>query len=107
MVPPELRRSMLRTLECVIDFILDSLDDSPEETTPPKSVDEVKVKMAFGGGDDPLAIILWNDEKHSFDEVAYSLMELIGCSKEEGLRLAELIDSEVRLDHLPNISFLC
>lgn len=38
-------------------------------------------------------VILYNDEIHTFDEVAYQLMKAIGCSLEEGEQIATEVDS--------------
>lgn len=96
MIPPELRESMTRTIDCVIEFILDTLDSSPEETVPPKDEADLKRLLLPLDRGAPLATVLWNDEKHSFTEVVSALCELIGCSSKEGLKIAELIDNEVR-----------
>jgi E3 ubiquitin-protein ligase UBR1 len=96
MIPTELRESMTRTIDAVIEFILDALDGSPEETVPPKDETDLKRLSLPPGREAPLATVLWNDEKHSFTEVAAALRELIRCTHKEGMRLAELIDSEVR-----------
>lgn len=95
MIPNELRESMIRTTDCVIDFILDALDNSPEETVPPKEEADVQRLLLPLGREVPLATVLWNDEKHSFSEVTAELTELIGLTQKEALKTAELIDSEV------------
>lgn len=100
MIPTELRESMTRTIDAVIEFILDALDSSPEETVPPKEEADLKRLSLPLGRETPLATVLWNDEKHSFVEVASALQELIGCTHKEGMRLAELIDNEVREDRM-------
>lgn len=95
MIPPELHESMTRTIDCVIDFILDTLDNSPEETVPPKDEADLKRLLQAQTREKQLATVLWNDEKHSFTEVTNALCELIQCTPQEGLKIAELIDSEV------------
>jgi E3 ubiquitin-protein ligase UBR1 len=104
MIPTELRESMTRTIDAVIEFILDALDGSPEETVPPKEEADLKRLSVSMGRETPLATVLWNDEKHSFPEVAAALQELIGCTNKEGMRNAELVDNEVRRDHIPLLS---
>lgn len=101
MIPTELRESMTRTIDAVIEFILDALDGSPEETVPPKEEADLKRLSVSMGREAPLATVLWNDEKHSFTEVAAALQELIGFTHKEGMRIAELVDNEVRQDRIP------
>lgn len=44
--------------------------------------------------DSPWAVILFNDEEHTFDDVAYQLQKAIGCSLDDGYAFAIVVDSE-------------
>ncbi|HEY3414990.1 MAG TPA: ATP-dependent Clp protease adaptor ClpS [Armatimonadota bacterium] len=46
------------------------------------------------GSDSPWAVILFNDEEHTFDDVAHQLQKAIGCSLERGYEFANTVDSE-------------
>lgn len=98
-VPPDLRDSISRTIGYAIDFILDTLDSSPDETfmaTPPS---EAVLRLQPTG--DPLmhdqfAIVVWNDDKHSFDEVIELLHDITNRSREEAAQIADRIDEHGR-----------
>ena len=69
-VPPELHDSVSRTIAYALDFMLDTLDYSPDETSLPKDEETLTNQLTA----DPLkrdlySVIVWNDDKHSFDEV--------------------------------------
>jgi ATP-dependent Clp protease adapter protein ClpS len=46
------------------------------------------------GSDNPWAVILFNDEDHTFDDVAGQLQKAIGCSRDEGYAFAHTVDTE-------------
>lgn len=96
-VPPELLDSMSRTVAYTLDFILDTLDYSPDETFLPTS-EEALVEQVTA---DPLrkdlyTVVVWNDDKHSFDEVIRHLADTCGCSYEEAARMTSKIDEHGR-----------
>ncbi|KAL5535029.1 UBR1 [Sanghuangporus sanghuang] len=96
-VPPELWDSMSRTVAYVLDFILDTLDYSPDETLLPTTEQALTDQPSA----DPLkkdlyAIVVWNDDKHSFDEVIRHLADTCGCSVEEASNHASKIDEQGR-----------
>lgn len=96
-VPPELWDSMSRTVAYALDFVLDTLDFSPDETFSP-TTEEALTEQATA---DPLkkdlyAIVVWNDDKHSFDEVIRHLSDTCGCSAEEAANHAQKIDDQGR-----------
>ncbi|OBZ78671.1 hypothetical protein A0H81_00259 [Grifola frondosa] len=70
-VPPELRDSISRTIGYALDFALDTLDYSPIETVVPAGENDLRLQPT---GDplvhDQFSVIIWNDDKHSFDETA-------------------------------------
>ncbi|KZT42813.1 hypothetical protein SISSUDRAFT_979604 [Sistotremastrum suecicum HHB10207 ss-3] len=96
-IPHELRDSMSRTIAYALDFLLDTLDYSPDEANTPRTEKEVRLQPSA----DPLmadmyAVLLWNDEKHSFDEVIHIVMDATGCDYETASALANSIDEQGR-----------
>lgn len=96
-VPPELHDSMQRTIGYALDFLLDTLDYSPEEPAIPNNEADLRLQPSA----DPMlkdqyCIVLWNDEKHSFDEVIKMLRDLTNRSKEEAKDLTQKIDEAGR-----------
>lgn len=93
-IPDELRESMSRTIGYAFDYILDTLDYSPEVTgAPPK--EEYLWKQATGDPmmmKDQFCVVLWNDDKHSFDEVIRLLVDMTGRTREEASDIADKID---------------
>ncbi|EMD41464.1 hypothetical protein CERSUDRAFT_146440 [Gelatoporia subvermispora B] len=96
-VPPELRESMGKTVGYALDFLLDTLDYSPDETIVPAT--EVDLRAQPTGDPmirDQFCIVLWNDDKHSFDEVINILCDPPNRDWEEASALAERIDEQGR-----------
>ncbi|CAB4385880.1 unnamed protein product [Rhizophagus irregularis] len=102
-LPDDLLDSIHVTISTVLDFILDTLYASPEEMSP-LSEEEVReeAKRAANFIRDPInnvdeeklfAVVLWNDEHHSFHEVIEQLMDATSCSKAEAKAIAERVDS--------------
>lgn len=96
-VPPELWNSMSRTVAYVLDFILDTLDYSPDETLLAKTEEALNNQPTA----DPLkkdlwAVMVWNDDKHSFDEVIRHLSDCCGCSMDEATNMTHNIDEQGR-----------
>lgn len=103
---------MSRTIACAVDFILDALDYSPEETSIPETPDEVHEQPSANidaggmlGSDDLYAVVLWNDEKHSFNEVSAHVSDITSCSRKESMALAEAVDYEVRVNHSQTLDY--
>ncbi|KIO33562.1 hypothetical protein M407DRAFT_231664 [Tulasnella calospora MUT 4182] len=96
-VPHELRDYMGRTVAYALDFVLDTLDFSPPELSlPPTEAELKKVSTADPLGNDLFAIIVWNDEKHSFDECISHIRDSVGCTWEEAAEFTNKIDGEGR-----------
>ncbi|KAJ7691341.1 hypothetical protein B0H17DRAFT_1169139 [Mycena rosella] len=96
-VPPELRDTMGRTIGYALDFILDTLDLSPDEPTVPASEAELRLQPTA----DPMlkdhyCVVLWNDDKHSYDEITTLLADLTHCPRQRASDLARLIDEHGR-----------
>ncbi|CAE6425553.1 unnamed protein product [Rhizoctonia solani] len=95
-VPPELRDSLARTVGYALDFLLDTLDFSPDDATPPAEAELSRHPTADPTPTDRFSVILWNDEKHSFDEVIHHLMVTTGMTKIEAVQTANRVDQEGR-----------
>ncbi|CCL98937.1 uncharacterized protein FIBRA_00944 [Fibroporia radiculosa] len=97
LVPPELRDTMGRTVAYALDFVLDTLDYSPDETNPPGNENDLRSQPS---GDpmskDQFSIVVWNDDKHSFDEIIQLLCDLTNRSREQAEELTERIDDQGR-----------
>lgn len=92
-VPPELRESMNKTVAYAIDFMLDTLDYSPEDNVVSSSEADLRLQPS---GDpmmkDHYCVVLWNDEKHCFEEVIQFLIETTRRSREDASVMADRID---------------
>ncbi|KAK2464879.1 hypothetical protein APHAL10511_002955 [Amanita phalloides] len=96
-VPPELRDSMHRTIGYALDFLLDTLDYSPEEPAIPNNEADLRLQPSA----DPMlkdqyCVVLWNDDKHSFTEVIKMLCDLTNRSPSESSDVAQKIDETGR-----------
>ena len=98
-LPSDLRGLLESTLNCVVDYIIDTLDYSPEEAVPP--VDESSIRGAPNDlhRNGPYAVVVWNDEKHSFDEVTSQLLDITDYTREHALSLTDKVDGEVSMRH--------
>ncbi|CAG8513156.1 17357_t:CDS:2, partial [Dentiscutata heterogama] len=89
-LPPDLLNSIHETISTVLDFILDTLTASPEEMSTPINEDEVRrdaMKASYSirnltnntEEEKMFAVVLWNDEHHSFDEVIARVVDATQC----------------------------
>jgi len=88
---------MRRTVAYALDFILDTLDYSPDENSFPKNEAELLMQPSA----DPMSkehfcIVVWNDDKHSFEEVIKLLCDTTSRTREEASVLAHHIDENGR-----------
>lgn len=96
-IPPDLRDLMSRTIAYALDFILDTLDYSPDEATVPLNEADLRLQpSADPMQKDQYAIIIWNDDKHSFDEVIKLISETTGHDKKTASIFAHSIDDAGR-----------
>lgn len=65
-----------------------AIDDPVTETI------EDSLLRGLLGSDSSWAVILFNDEEHTFDDVAYQLQKAIGCSLERGYEFANVVHTE-------------
>jgi E3 ubiquitin-protein ligase UBR1 len=92
-VPTELRESMTRTVAYALDFVLETLDCSPDETSVPTGEADLRLQPSA----DPMmkdhyCVVLWNDEKHSFAEVIDLICSLTSTPREEATEITNRID---------------
>jgi E3 ubiquitin-protein ligase UBR1 len=97
-VTQALRDHLSRVIGCALDFILDVLDYSPEDTPLPNTYEGIMAQTSA----DPLkkefwATVLWNDEKHSFDEIVAHLQHMTGCTLQQATDVVMRTDEEVRI----------
>ena len=87
---------MSRTIAYALDFILDTLDYSPDDAVPPHDEEELRSQpSADPTAKDSYAILLWNDDKHSFEEVIQNVCEATGCSRDVASDMISRLDEEV------------
>ncbi|TIA88406.1 hypothetical protein E3P81_03498 [Wallemia ichthyophaga] len=77
----------------IIKFIIDTIAHSPTEFTPPTNIPQVKslptLKPESQSEPGPWSVVLWNDERHSFDEVIEQVSLAIDCSHSTSRTAAE------------------
>jgi E3 ubiquitin-protein ligase UBR1 len=87
---------MTRTVACALDFVLDTLDYSPEDAVPPHDEDELRSQPSA----EPVAkehytLVIWNDDKHSFEEVIQNICETTSCPGDVASEKVTRVDEEV------------
>jgi E3 ubiquitin-protein ligase UBR1 len=96
-VPPELHETMRRTVGYALDFILDTLDFSPDESFVPANEADLRLQpSADPMMKDQYCVVLWNDDKHSFEEVIKLLCDMTNRTREEASILVHRIDENGR-----------
>ncbi|CAG8557563.1 5250_t:CDS:2, partial [Racocetra fulgida] len=104
-LPHDLINSIHETVSTVLDFMLDTLTTSPE-MSPPLNEDEVRrdalkagyfIRDSINNSEEEklFAVVLWNDEHHSFDEVIARIVEATQRSQADAKRMAETVDSYI------------
>ncbi|KAJ7461265.1 hypothetical protein B0H11DRAFT_2285848 [Mycena galericulata] len=99
-ISADLRESMGRTIGYALDFILDTLNISPDEPSVPATEAEVRLQPTL----DPLlrdhiehySVVLWNDDKHSFEEITTLLMDLTQRPRADAMDICRDIDENGR-----------
>ena len=88
---------MRKTVAYALDFILDTLDYSPDEPSVPAGEADLRLQpSADPMMKDQFCVVLWNDEKHSFDDVIKLLIDTTNRSREEANEAAVRIDEQGR-----------
>jgi hypothetical protein len=100
-VPPPLMDSIRETIAVVFDYMMETFATSPEELFTIGSVQDIRQEcidshdalgLPYDGEEQLYACVLWNDEKHSFDEVITVVQTAIGCTEEEADNAAKRVD---------------
>ena len=100
-VTPELLQQIKATIQVVMDYILETFAASPENLS---LRDKQQIQQDCEASDKALgmldngqrpmyACILWNDERHSFDEVIDVVMRATRCTKLQASKVAESVDA--------------
>ncbi|KAI1845262.1 hypothetical protein JX266_008572 [Neoarthrinium moseri] len=122
-LPDDLVKNVRMTVARVLDFICDVISCSPEQLRQPKSRESIeqdekssRLNSVYNGGDlespDEWAVLLWNDEKHTVDEVQSQVARACRKSMAEGYQRALETDSIGRsilmysndIDHLLHVA---
>ncbi|KAG8220614.1 hypothetical protein J3R82DRAFT_2867 [Butyriboletus roseoflavus] len=95
--PPDLRDNMGRTIGYALDFLLDTIDCSPDDPSVPSNEADLRLQPT---GDpmqkDQYSVIIWNDDKHSFDEVIQLICDTTNRDRKEATAMAHAIDEHGR-----------
>jgi E3 ubiquitin-protein ligase UBR1 len=108
-IPPKLVNSIKKTIARAMDYLVDVWSCSPEQLRLPKTEESVFDDVRFSclsdevyGGSDPTspengkieyAVVLWNDEKHTMDDVEEIVARACKTTKAEGREKADEIDA--------------
>jgi E3 ubiquitin-protein ligase UBR1 len=84
---------MNKTIGYALDFVLDTLDYSPDEPSVPATEDELRAQpSADPMMKDQYCIVIWNDDKHSFDELMLFVCDSTIWAKDEASDIAHRVD---------------
>ena len=108
-LPPQLVDSIKKTIARAMDYLVDVWSCSPEQLRLPKTEESVFDDVRFSrlsdevyGGSDPAspengkieyALVLWNDEKHTIDDVQEIVARACKRTAAEGRQRADEIDA--------------
>jgi len=93
----DLRDSMSRTIAYALDFVIDTLDFSPDEALLPENETELRLQPTADPVHKELFMILvWNDEKHSFEEVLDLIIDATSCSRDAAMAMTNRIEDHGR-----------
>lgn len=102
-IPTELQTLIRDRISEAAAFTIYALAQFPRETTPPKDARAIsktvpKCRWNEDGDNEtsssgPWSVILWNDEKHTYQEVIETLMSGVRCSHERALGYAVSVDN--------------
>ena len=95
--PPELKDCMRRTIGFALDFLLDTLDYSPDEPVVPANEADLRLQpSADPMMKDQYCIVLWNDDKHSFEEVTKLLVDMTNRTPDDAAAVVRRLDEQGR-----------
>ncbi|KAI8340755.1 hypothetical protein BC941DRAFT_392381 [Chlamydoabsidia padenii] len=102
-VPPALLDSIHNTISVVLDYLLETFAASPEDVSPTTANDVMRdcedshaalgIRDTSGERHPSYACVLWNDERHSFEEVNDIVVKATKCTKAEAQKVAENVDA--------------
>jgi E3 ubiquitin-protein ligase UBR1 len=96
-VPPELRETMSKTVAYALDFLLDTLDFSPDEPFVPANEADLRLQpSADPMMKDQFCVLVWNDDKHSIHEVIQLVCDSTTKSREDATDIVHRIDENGR-----------
>lgn len=96
-IPEELWESMSRTIAYATEYVINTLEFASEDASVPATEQELKDQVtADPNHKDIFATIVWNDEKHSFEEVSRHLCDTVGRTSEESTTIVDTIDEQGR-----------
>lgn len=96
-ITSDLRESMRKTIAFALDFLLDTLDYSPDEPSVPGNEADLRLQpSADPMMKDQYCIVIWNDDKHSYEEVAKLLVDMTNRTPEEASEVVRRIDEQGR-----------
>lgn len=98
-LPPDLVEAIRMTIARAVDYLCDVFSCSPEQLRLPKSeasiqADERLSRLSGAYGDEPVdsqpeyALVLWNDEKHTVDDVQNQVARACSRTKKFGFEKA-------------------
>lgn len=88
---------MHRTVGYALDFLLDTLDYSPDEPFLPEGEADLRLQpSADPMMKDQYCIIVWNDDKHSYDELMRILCSMTNRTREESFVVVHNFDENGR-----------
>ncbi|KAJ2703649.1 E3 ubiquitin-protein ligase ubr1 [Coemansia sp. IMI 209128] len=101
--PSSVRRSIELTIAVVLEFILETFATSPVNLSPHFDentiMEDARNASSAIEDEEPqtkFAVVLWNDEVHSFQDVIDQCTEALQCSTAEAKRIAETVDASGR-----------
>ncbi|CAG8576647.1 181_t:CDS:2 [Paraglomus brasilianum] len=105
LLPQDLLDSVQSTISTVLDFMLETFYASPDSMKVPEDAESAKkearqaakcIKKGLHEGHEEetlFAVVLWNDEQHSFNEVIAHVEDAIKCTELDAKKIAEKVDS--------------
>ena len=88
---------MSRTIAYALDFPLETLDCSPDEPGVPSNEADIRLQPAADPMQkDQYSVIIWNDDKHSFDEVIQLVCDTTNRDRKDATAMAHAIDEHSR-----------
>ncbi|KAJ2380381.1 E3 ubiquitin-protein ligase ubr1, partial [Coemansia sp. RSA 2559] len=101
--PASVKRSIELTIAVVLEFILETFATSPinlnmnfDESAILEDAKNSSLAINDSEPQTKFAVVLWNDEVHSFQDVIDQCTESLQCSHMEAKKIAETVDSSGR-----------